>query len=241
MKKRKQVTAMVVFLVLSLSFVSCLFIPPIPVVQEEEVGEEVKVANLDPATFVPAEGYVFTDDVDGYLAWKDTSPQAYQHLIDTGYAIWHNLPTHPMSDGFEEASITAFFGHRIDEYLSLRGSPLAGYGMNFAREGRRYGVCPFLLVALTAAESTFATDGYLSRNNHNAWGMKGPNKTGLYAVNGWMWWPDWESAIAGAAYFIDCYWTDAQSAYDCRGYCAGNPSPWFQTVEHIRGQLMGSL
>ena len=239
MKKRKQMTALVLFLFLSLSFVSCLFIPPIPVVQEEE--EVVEVAEVKTAEYIPPEAYVFTDDVDGYLEWKTTHSGSYQHLIDTGRAVLKGEHTYPMSDGFREAAIIAAMGDNIDTYLSGRGSPLAGYGVNFAREGRRVGVCPYLLVALTAAESTFATDGSLSRTHHNCWGMKGPNKTGLYAVDGWMWWPDWESAIAGAAYFVDCYWPNAQSAYDCRGYCAGNPSPWFQTVEYIRGQLIGSL
>jgi len=128
----------------------------------------------------------------------------------------------------------------IDDYLSRRNSPLAGYGIAFARAGYEWGINPYLLVALAGAESSFATNGSLSRTHHNAWGMKGPNKTGLTAVGGWMWWPDWPSAIDGAAYFVSVYWPGAQTAYDLRGYCEGNPSSWISRVEGVRGELGGA-
>ena len=240
MRKRRKRWPLVALIGLLMLAGCTILIPPVggeAEIPRADIEVEVEISSVNPVTGQ----WYFDDNPDDYLAWRNNAPHAYEHLINTGYEIWHNLHTYPMSDGFREAAITAFFGHCIDDYLSSRGSPLAGYGVNFAREGRLRGIDPFLLVALTAAESTLATDGSLCRTHHNAWGMRGPNKTGLYTVNGWMWWPDWESAIAGAAYFVDCYWPNAQSAYDCRGYCAGNPPSWFTTVAYIQGEMLGGL
>ena len=187
--------------------------------------------------------WYFTDNVDEYLEWETSCPPGYRHLVNTGRAVLKGEHTYPMSPGFREASIIAAIGEVINAYLARRRSPLAGYGANFAREGRRYGINPYLLVALTGKESTFATDGSLSRTNHNAWGMLGPNRftkmVGIPCNYGACWWPDWPSAIAGAACFLDYFWPNAQTAYDCRGYCVGNPSSWIQTVEAVRNQLGG--
>ncbi len=44
---------------------------------------------------------------------------------------------------------------QIDAFLLARGSPLAGEGTAFCTAGRRYGVDPAFLVAITGAESNF--------------------------------------------------------------------------------------
>lgn len=62
---------------------------------------------------------------------------------------------------------------RIDAYLSSKGSPLAGYGAAFVRAGRKYGVDPMLLVAISGQETSFGKYGP-SRKIHNAWGW-GPH------------------------------------------------------------------
>ena len=62
---------------------------------------------------------------------------------------------------------------RIDAFLSSKNSPLAGYGKAFVRAGRKYGVDPFLMVAISGQESSFGTYGP-SRKIYNAWGW-GPH------------------------------------------------------------------
>ncbi len=191
-----------------------------------------------------APGWQFTDNPEEFIAWafyysnlEGDATGKSSHLWRTGQALRNGWQTWPMSDGFRQAARDLYAAACIDDLLRGRGSPLAGYGVCFVLAGRRYGVSPYLLVALTAAESTFATDGSLCRTHHNAWGMTGPNKTGLVAEDGWMWWESWPAAIDGAAYFVSAYWPGARTAYDLRGYCAGNPPAWIECVEHFRSQL----
>ncbi len=174
-----------------------------------------------------------------YLGWRERYPEGYARLVAWGRG---EVPPRQLDPAMIEASRIAAAGQNIDDYMAhWPHSPLGGYGQDFAYAGWKYGVNPYLLIALTAAESTFATDGSLCRTHHNAWGMKGPNKTGLYAENGWMWWPDWPSAIDGAAYFVSVYWPGAQTAYQLRGYCEGNPPDWFRTVETVRNGMGGAM
>lgn len=179
--------------------------------------------------------------VDQYLGWKEADPGGYQNLIlwGMGYARNQpsNQPTLPIDPCMRKACDLAWGAHCIDEYLSAKGSPLAGYGINFEREAWINGVSPTLMVGLTAAETTFATNGSTVKL-HNAWCMKGPQpQLGIPASGVWCYWPDWPCAIAGAARFLNHYWPKAQTAYDCRGYCEGNPSAWLMTVETTRLQI----
>lgn len=128
--------------------------------------------------------------------------------------------------------------NRIDALLASRGSPLAGLGHAFVSAQERTGVSARLMIGLTAAESTFGTNGYLCTQNHNCFGMKGPQpQIGIPAQGGWCWWPDYGASIQGAADFIVHYWGQAQTAYNLRGYCEGNPPEWIQTVEGTRQSI----
>ncbi|MDY6796979.1 MAG: hypothetical protein SWK76_17105 [Actinomycetota bacterium] len=182
-----------------------------------------------------AVAFFYSSEVEGDPSGKSS------HLWETGQALRNGWHTSPMSDGYRQATQYLYAATCIDDLLASRGSPLAGYGIHFVLEAEARGVSPYLLAALTAAESTFATNGNLSSENHNAWGMMGPNEfTRTSAVDvqgGACWWPDWPSAISGAAAFLDYFWPDARTAYNCRSYCEGNPSDWFQTVEHFRAIL----
>lgn len=125
--------------------------------------------------------------------------------------------------------------HRINAYLAGTGSPLEGHGYDFAMAEVRTGVNAELLVGLTMAESSLATDGSLSRSQCNAWGMKGPQpQLGIMADGGWCAWRSWEEAIQGAADFVLHYWGPAQSAHELRGYCEGTPTYWIYSVEGCR-------
>jgi len=61
-------------------------------------------------------------------------------------------------------------GECLDEWLRRKksSSPLIGYGIHFATSGQRYGVNPAFLLAMSGAESSFATHwGALKAEWHN--------------------------------------------------------------------------
>jgi hypothetical protein len=183
--------------------------------------------------FTP-EGFAW--NVENYLAWRELYPEGYAQMVR-----WYRGEPCPLQldPPMVQAVELAGVGADIDEYLARRGSPLSGYGLEFAKAGYDWSVNPFLLVAVAGAESTFATNGSLSRTNHNAWGMLG-SCPGVEHVNGACWWPDWPTAIDGAAMFMSYYWPEAQTAYDLRGYCEGNPPSWIGRVEGVRRELGGA-
>jgi cell wall-associated NlpC family hydrolase len=74
---------------------------------------------------------------------------------------------------------------QLDVYLRRKGSPLAGQGATFIQAGRRYGVSPALLVAISGAESSF---GKISSGAHNPFGW-GPGID----------FPSWAAGIAAVA------------------------------------------
>jgi len=180
--------------------------------------------------------------VDQYLGWREADRGGYQNLILWGMAFARGdtsrYPTLSLDPCMRKACELAWGAHCIDEYLAAKGSPLAGYGISFMREAWINGVSPTLMVGLTAAETTFATNGSTVKL-HNAFCMKGPHpEIGLNDhVGEWLAWPDWASSIVGAARFLGYYWPNAQAAYNCRGYCEGNPPSWITTVETIRLQI----
>ncbi|MFA4972865.1 MAG: hypothetical protein WC683_09645 [bacterium] len=224
-----------------------------PAVEDE--GEPLTPEEASPASDFSVAGLTYSvpqqePRVEIYLGWREKYPEGYANLISWGRMILRGDPLpdifrpQGMDPAMAEASLIAHAGHEIDCYLMhYPRSPLNGYGREFALAGNKYGVSPYLLVALTAAESTFATDGSLSRINHNAWGMLGPNEftkaAGIPIHNRGCWWPDWPTAIDGAAQFLNHFWPGAQTAHDCRGYCAGNPADWFRNVETVRKGMEG--
>ena len=85
------------------------------------------------------------------------------------------VPTNTARDQFESE-----WGARINAYLA--GSPLAGYGENFAQAAMRYGVDPRLSPAISCVESG---KGAICFKPHNAWGWGSSS------------WGSWEEAIEG--------------------------------------------
>lgn len=61
-------------------------------------------------------------------------------------------------------------GREIDRYLKRRGSPMAGLGAVFVQAGKRNGVDPRLLVAISGAESDFGRNIKPGTNNPFGWG-----------------------------------------------------------------------
>lgn len=64
------------------------------------------------------------------------------------------------------------YASQIDEFLRKKGSPMAGLGGAFVGAGKKYGVDPRLVVAISGIESSFGKHLY---GAHNAWGW-GPGK-----------------------------------------------------------------
>lgn len=162
----------------------------------------------------------------GPCAWKGNGAAGQEVGRKAGFLL-PELDLHKLVSGIEQARKTI----SINAFLSSRNSPLSGLGKIFVDAERDTGVSAELIAAITLAESSCATDGSLSATNHNAWGMKGPQPAiGIPAEGGYCWWPDWTSAIHGAARFIKNYWGPAKSAGELKGYACGSGS-WAVTVE----------
>jgi prophage tail gpP-like protein len=76
-----------------------------------------------------------------------------------------------VSGGVTTTSITAT---KIDSYLkSKSNSPLSGFGNEHVASGKKHNVDPRLIVAISGAETSFATDPNAAAGIavHNAWGM----------------------------------------------------------------------
>jgi murein DD-endopeptidase MepM/ murein hydrolase activator NlpD len=70
-------------------------------------------------------------------------------------------------------------GHKIDQYLNKRGSPMAGQGATFVRAGKRYGIDPRLLVGIATIESGAGAHTKLQFNPFN-WGVHRGQTYGSY-------------------------------------------------------------
>ena len=100
------------------------------------------------------------------------------------------------------------WGDRIDSYLS--GSPLEGYGKNFAEAAYTYGVDPRWSPAISYIESGKAVACFLP---HNAWGYLGHS------------WDSWEEAIdAHVKYLSSSLYGGYLSSSGAATYCPPGPS-----------------
>lgn len=147
------------------------------------------------------------------------------------------------ASGFQKRLERKSLLHSIDSYLAKRNSPLSGEGELFVEAQEATGVSAALLVGLLEAESSCGTNGSLSLTNHNGFGMKGPQPAlGIPAENGYCWWPDWPSAVRGAADFVFHYWGPAQTGIQLKGYAAsgGQGSSWLSRVESAREEILKS-
>lgn len=70
-------------------------------------------------------------------------------------------------------------GHKIDQYLNGRGSPMAGQGATFIRAGKKYGIDPRLLVGIATIESGAGQHEKLKYNPFN-WGVHRGQTYGSY-------------------------------------------------------------
>jgi N-acetyl-anhydromuramyl-L-alanine amidase AmpD/prophage tail gpP-like protein len=96
------------------------------------------------------------------------------------------------SGGIATSSITS---KKIDSYLKAKSSPLSGFGDEHVSSGKKHNVDPRMIVAISGAETSFATDpnaGSAITTGHNAWGMLDANSNSIPYAS----WPEGIEAVA---------------------------------------------
>lgn len=124
---------------------------------------------------------------------------------------------------------------QIDAFLRAKGSPLAGQGHTFVRLGRKYGVDPALMVAISGAETSFGTSGK-GPASFNAWGI-GPGHS----------YSSWADGIASLAKLLRTNYLDkgyrsldeigARYVYGSNDKGRMSGSDWLKNVRTFMGEL----
>lgn len=110
---------------------------------------------------------------------------------------------------------------RIDAYLA--GSPLEGYGADFAQAASDYGVDPRISPAISCVESG---KGAVCFRPHNAWGW------------GQVSWPDWPSAIRGHVSGFARGYGGTLTLEGAQMYAGSSIYPeWYSTVLSEMGRI----
>lgn len=147
---------------------------------------------------------------------------------------------------FQDAQFRGL-GSAFDQYLAKYNSPLEGLGNAFVRRGKRAGIDPRLLLAISGAETTFMTDPQASpASDHNAFGIGGPHGQGGFQF------PSWKKGIGYAAnllaqdYFRQGYdtiekisgkWAPLSDSRDTKGvnqYWADNVGKFYKELGGVR-------
>lgn len=144
-------------------------------------------------------------DEDSTSVWEEPEPEYVPD--DTDWSL-------------DEATFVAQWASRINSYLA--GSPLYGYGANFAQAAWDYGVDPRFSPAISMVESSKGAYCFLP---HNAWGW------------GSVSWDSWEEAIddhvRGLARGYG-YTATIEGAYK---YCPPNAEHWYNRVVEEMGYI----
>jgi len=102
---------------------------------------------------------------------------------------------------------------RINSYLA--GSPLSGYGYNFAAAAWDYGVDPRWSPAIACVESGKGANCFRS---HNAWGWGSKS------------WDSWEEAIDAHVNGLHRIYGATLTYSGAQMYCPTNPDGWYEKV-----------
>lgn len=113
----------------------------------------------------------------------------------------------------DRASFINAWKPRLDRYLA--GSPLAGYGANFAAAAWDNGIDPRFSAAISCMESSKGRYCFLP---HNAWGW------------GQVSWGSWDEAIAAHARGLARGYGYTVSLAGAKKYCPPNWQHWYSTV-----------
>jgi hypothetical protein len=116
---------------------------------------------------------------------------------------------------------------RVDAGLRKVGSPMAGLGMVFAREGLRWDISPYLVAGVTGTEAGWGNTR--CRGTFNAWG---------FGACGRAWsppsFPSWAEAIAYATRYFHDKWGHANTPYEIGpGYAEGSKTWGPTTATHM--------
>jgi len=89
---------------------------------------------------------------------------------------YDRLPSQALLARVNGAAANMPLSQLLDDYLTQKGSPLAGQGSVFVDSGQKYDVDPRLIVAIAGAETSFGTrlgcyssPGVIVSNPYNAW------------------------------------------------------------------------
>ena len=134
---------------------------------------------------------------------------ALQRMADAGAAVTPDGADWTLD---RVAFINAWKG-RLDRYLS--GSPLAGYGANFAAAAWDNGIDPRFSAAISCMESSKGRHCFLP---HNAWGW------------GQVSWGSWDEAIAAHARGLARGYGYTITLAGAKKYCPPNWEHWYATV-----------
>lgn len=114
----------------------------------------------------------------------------------------------------------------------LAGTPMAGLGYILERNGRQFGISPYLIAAIAAKESSLGAAS--CRNNpKNVFGLSS-------CGSGWYvpYFETWNEAIHFEARFLKTRWPGAASPYDFHGY-AECLACWASSVASHMSRIWG--
>ena len=113
----------------------------------------------------------------------------------------------------DKSSFVSKWAGRIDSYLA--GSPLSGYGKQFASAAWDYGVDPRWSPAISCVESS---KGAVCFRSHNAWGWGSSD------------WPDWNTAIDAHVRGLAAGYGYTLTETAAQKYCPPTWSDWYNKV-----------
>ncbi|MCL4836437.1 MAG: hypothetical protein KJ058_00540 [Thermoanaerobaculia bacterium] len=143
----------------------------------------------------------------------------------------------------EKVRTTVKISKRIDRALTRYGSPMAGHGLAITRAVRREGRNPFLILAISGAESSFAKQACAGTFVTTGLGQCWRAWQRIELCGKWIHGPNyvtsWARGLGLTARLIRCRLPNADTVYDLHGYCVACPT-WASDIERIARQWFRS-
>ncbi len=166
------------------------------------------------------------------LTLTDTAGAAYPFPSRDCHTAW-----------CEKTRAVAKIARRIDRALARYGSPMAGHGLAITRAVRREGRNPFLVLAISGAESSFGKEAcagtYVTTGLGQCWRVWTTIELCGRRVHGPTYVTSWAAGLGLTARLLRCLWPDADTVYDLHNYCVGC-SRWSGDIEAIARQYFDS-
>lgn len=143
----------------------------------------------------------------------------------------------------EQTRAVAKIAKRIDRALTRYGSPMAGHGLAITRAVKREGRNPFLILAISGAESSFGKEAcrgtFVTTGLGQCWRVWTRIELCGRTVNGPSYVTSWARGLGLTARLIRCLWPTADTIHDLTGFCVSCPY-WASDIERIARQWFGS-